>query len=214
MSDFLLSVPGRLTTLINNMTTLLTRWTQTKADYVDSPISTRAPSSTALDKNIWTDSRAARLDYLDFVLSQTLDNVTNPVLNPVNSLNGIVEISGLMSITPPYGVITTPNVVAVSGGVYYEVLNITGKGVIGYLDVGIASGHSGTGGFRLTIDGVAITAANLSANLAGNLIFGTITTAGIITTESIPFRSQFKLEVSSVGAGANFRARHRYRKTA
>lgn len=213
MSDFLLSVPGRLTTLINNVGTLLTRWTQTKADYVDAAISTRAPGATALDKNIWTDARAARLDNIDYLYAAAANNVANPILNPISSLNNITSIAGLLSITVPYGITTSTPVTVVSAGVYYDVINITGKGVINYLDVSIFSGASGFGGFRLTLDGVVMTLTNISGTNAGNLIIGVITSAGIVALEEVPFRSQFKLEVTSVGAGAALKARYRYRRT-
>lgn len=62
MIDFLLSVPGKLKTISDFVTTNWTATRATKVDNLDASISSRAVASTALSSATWTPTRAAKLD--------------------------------------------------------------------------------------------------------------------------------------------------------
>lgn len=212
MSDFLLSVPARLRAVASNVTTLISRWTQTKADYIDAAVSTRAPAGSALNNTVWTNARAARLDYLDSIYSSALTSASNPLLSPMASVNNTVSIAGLLNITPPYGIFEN-SATTVGAATYVTVFDIVGAGVISYLDIGIFSGASGLGGWKLTLDGNVITQANISGNKAGNILIGAMSATGEINFEPVAFRTGFKVEVLSGAGGTQLRTRCRYRRT-
>lgn len=62
MIDFLLAVPGKLTTIYTYLTSNLAAARAAKIDNLDAAVSGRAPASTALTIATWTDARAAKLD--------------------------------------------------------------------------------------------------------------------------------------------------------
>lgn len=62
MIDFLLGVPGKLSTLLGWFTTYWTAARAAKIDNLDAAVSTRAVASTALTNATWTDARAGKMD--------------------------------------------------------------------------------------------------------------------------------------------------------
>lgn len=66
------TVFGKLNKLISDLVTHMSRWTATKAGYVDASISSRAPANTALSNSIWTNARASRIDNIHSELTNTL----------------------------------------------------------------------------------------------------------------------------------------------
>ena len=62
MIDFLLGVPGKLKTVIDHLQTYLSSTRCAKIDNLDTPLTSRAPASTALSTATWTPTKAGHID--------------------------------------------------------------------------------------------------------------------------------------------------------
>ena len=74
MIDFLLGVPGKVTSIYNFLTT---NWTATRAAKVDYLTANVAVASTAVSNVDYTSGRAANLDNLDALVSTRMGSIKN-----------------------------------------------------------------------------------------------------------------------------------------
>jgi len=65
MIDFLMAVPGKLTTIYSHLTTYMSSTRMPKIDNLDAAISTRAAAATAVSSANWTTARAGYLEKLN-----------------------------------------------------------------------------------------------------------------------------------------------------
>lgn len=129
MWTMLAGVPGK-------MNALLTRLTAARAeslDKLDATITSRAPAASALNKAVWSDARAAKLDNI-----QT-DVLSLPPNNTLVSQNSKVWMPGMAPYWPgtaivaditPAGMYRLDSIGTTSSAVSQNVINLTGSGVI------------------------------------------------------------------------------------
>lgn len=224
MIDFLLSVPGRCTLILNGVNTLLTNYTAVRAAFLDAAISSRAPASTALSTAIWTAARAAALDTMAALSANISTLLQNPVLSPSTTLSFNITATAEVreALLTVVGLEGSSNV-SPGAGVYSTAINEVGRGVINFLAlVETATPASGTKGYRVTIDDqvftgniggasgakacIAIGALGIDDSGASAIVSG-------IAFENIPFHTLFKVEFTNAVAGGTFNAISRYRRT-
>ena len=212
--SFLAGVPGKLKTLQDGVTTLLTNFTSTIAGRVDATISSRAPSSTALSTATWTGTRAAYLDKLPGIDTAN----ANPILASPIAINTPAVLSGLNFLNTGVGGVTVAHNGGVAAG-YTTALNLTGRGVLNFAAVVLTAGTGGTAGARMTIDGnVVYHDATGIGTTTGNgvVIVGAVAKNGTdlagIAFDQVPFNTSLLIEFSS-SSNASMTLIHRYRKS-
>lgn len=219
MIDFLLSVPGRCTAILNGVNTILTRLSAAQSSYIDAPISSRAPGSTALTNTTWTDSRAAALDNVSALTANIASLLNSPALSSPTALTVTQNQTGLQNLIVP-GVNSVTTSVSVEN-TWQTVINENGRGCIDFLAVmrWLVNG-SDTGLVRVTIDNLVINLTNPSLYQAGRgaIIVGAAAmkddgTIGGVVFEKIPFLTSFKVEVQSSGISNSFVTAHKYYRT-
>jgi hypothetical protein len=226
MIDFLLSVPGRCTQILNVVNAIAANYTTGRAAFIDVAISSRAAAATALSNTVWTAARAAALDGLAAVTANITTMLQRPPLNPVTTLT-----------TPPtYSAAKKTSIMLIDGldttglqspgaGLYVVAINEVGRGNINFLALfEWVKPASGTRQYRITIDGSVFTGSigGASSQMAATIIgaVGIDATAGAgnevpsgIAFENIPFLSLFKVEFTNSVAGGQYFTMSRYRRT-
>lgn len=218
MSGFLLGVPAQLKTLLTNVGTLLTRWSQTKADFLDAGISSRAPSSTALSTATWTGGRAAALDTIAGIDTKATAILDSGAIDSVSVNSGVAISSSLAAVLNQLvGPAMTQTVI--SGAGYVTIDSITGKGVLEFLAFSVPSHTGGSYGFRLTIDGVVVhnLTNTLFATNDGLVVAGCVGVVGGnlagVAFGHWPFNASLLIEVYSSGATGTLRTFRKYRRS-
>jgi hypothetical protein len=223
MIDFLLSVPGRCTQILNGVNTLLTNWTSTRAAYLDAAISSRAPANTALSTAVWTTLRATALDSLAAVAANITTMLQRPTLSAPTTLTAPSTTgytAGKRAAMQQIDGIEVSATVSPGAGAYSTVINEVGRGIINFLGLAIwVEPPSGTKGWRITIDGNVFTGtiggsgAQRAACVIGAMGVTTGGDAGCMAFENLTFLTGFKVEFTNSVAGGQFLAYHRYRRT-
>lgn len=200
--SFLLGVPGKLNAIKANIDTLLSRLSTTVVGRIDSSISSRAPSSTALSTAQWTNSRASLLDELSKV-----ENVrVNPILAAPISFSTTANVFGLGTALSFTSLSNSSASVTTS---FVTILSITGRGVLSFL-APVNNNGSAQQTFRVTVDGtVAYTGTLLSGSAGlGTVVIGTVAVDGggnlsHLGLEQVAFNSSVVVEASSNSASSN-----------
>lgn len=215
-------VPAQLKALRDNLTTLLTRWSQTKADFLDAAITSRAPSSTALSTVQWTNTRAANLDLVPTVNTAVADLQAYGAIDAVvgASVASGGTISAWQTAFDSIGGIVSVNTVIAAAG-YTQSLLVTGKGCLEFLALSVPSALAGSYGYRLTIDGVVVHAVTnqfgAGQNGAGAVVCGAVmlngTTPAGVSLGSWPFNSSLKVEVYATATTGTVRTYSKHRRT-
>lgn len=198
--SFLLGVPGKLNAISNSIATLLSRVSETVVNRIDAAVSSRAPASTALSTDQWSNGRAALLDELTKVEGVR----TNPVLAAPTSFVTPLSIEQLQSGLSPTSIPRSTVSVATS---FVTILSLTGRGVVNFLAPVNVSGTA-TQTFRITIDGtVAYTGTIANTSGRGNVIVGAANvSSGVLQQlclEDVAFNSSFLVEASSSSIVSN-----------
>lgn len=185
--------------ILNKVKTLTTDWTTAKAAFLDVAVSSRAPSNTALDKNVWTDTKAG---YLDAAISSISGGGGGA---PVPGANGLIIgkpnwTGNIEDVAGNRGAHVTGNVSTYN--VWTTLTDVTGSGVINALWIYQQAGGNPTAldvDFRVTIDGNVVwasTTGDLFPNGGaddgdGYMLIGDEATYG---GGSVGFTSGFKVE--------------------
>lgn len=219
MIDFLLSVPGRCTAILNGVNTILARLSAAQSSYIDAPISSRAPGSTALTNTTWTDSRAAALDNVSALTANIASLLNSPVLSSPTAMTAPQNYANLSGLAVPG--VNNHNASVVTAGTWQTVINENGRGCIDFLALmrGTVAGANAVQA-RVTIDGLVLTIANSSLyqNARGVIIVGAASlkddgTPNGVVFEKIPFLTSFKVEVQGGQLGDSFNVLHKYYRT-
>lgn len=224
MIDFLLSVPGRCTLILNGVNTLLTNYTAVRAAYLDVAISSRAPASTALSTTVWTAARAAALDALAALAANLTTLLQRPTLSPPTTLAFTTGATSAVraALLQIVGLSNSANVSPTAGN-YLATINEVGRGNINFLALSVtADPPSGTVGYRITIDDQVFT-GNLtgSAGAKSAIVIGAI---GVddssgnpmisgVAFENIPFLTLFKVEFTNSVSSGTYSSQAKYRRT-
>lgn len=206
MSIFLNGVPGRLKTLIDRLvpsgtTETLTDARMLKLDNLDTTVSSRAPSATALSSATWTGAKAGYLDApISSVKRKAQANLVRDTAVTTRTLftgtNGPEGHGALYTA----GTITAPN--------YVELMSVAVPGwlylVATYRESTFASGTLST---RITIDGDVwdvVTDSASTTQYAGHVALGVVSDdSKVIIPLAVRFETSMKVEiVSSVNQSA------------
>lgn len=162
--------------LPSKLKVLVDRLTSARAanlDNLNATVSSRAPASTALSNAVWTDTRAGKLDSIErAVVSRSPTNLV------------------YFQTYAPYTAVGT-----------YNVVNISGAGVLNYCAMRLqaGTGNSGNGYLKVTIDGVVVVNRYCSINSGGDATFTVVgswnSTTGISALDSVPFNSSLLIQI-------------------
>ena len=157
-------------------------WTNTRAGYLDTSISSRAPASTALSTSVWTNARAAKLDQIAGVPSSIVGKTVS-------------QTATAFSVLPP-GAATQLMLSAASS--LTTALSVTGAGYINYLGIRFPTTSSNlTVRVQLTIDGTVVLDESLSKNSSNYAYCYPVGVCriggnyGMLTFEAVRFSSSF-----------------------
>lgn len=218
--SFLISVPGKLKEVGDNVGTLLSRLTATRAGYLNTPISSRAPASTALLRSVWTNTRASRLDQIPSIAAQVA--ALRATINQGSDTYSGVEttsddgIGAALADQHGMGVLGTHST---ANSTWTSIIDVSGSGMIDALAFRCSAHTQNTDlGVRLTIDGVSVYGTDTD-NLAGHatntdqdnygMIFnGACSLDGSdhfqsLTFWPVPFASQFRVEMYAQSGFSN-----------
>lgn len=213
MFAMLASVPGKLKTLLDRLTT--TR--ADNLDKLDANISTRAASSTALSTATWTGTLATNLGTTNTRVDTTVSSraaATNPLISPPMS-GGLPIDSGNSGSSPGTGATLAARVAGTlfttTSSTYVDALNITGAGVLNFL----AIWHSSTNGTvcTVTIDGVALQTdvSNGTDGFVKPLVGVFVSSTVPMALDQIPFKTSLRVQIKTSGGTAS--AVIKYRRT-
>lgn len=196
MIELLAGVPGMLKSLRDRLTA--TR--AANLDKVDVNTSSRAPASTALSNQVWTDARAAKLDLPSSPLGRSTTGLSaaGTGYTGSNGSQGIhaVNMDALLNLSH-------------YGATWDVVLNLTGSGVIMFLALYNNSGALGE--IKVELDGVTIytgsvntTAGSVNAVIGG--VFPTWDNNSVVpwmvpTYVDVPFSSSLKVSLKGTALG-------------
>jgi len=91
MIDFLLAVPGKLTTIINYLNTNLAAARTARIENLDAVISSRAAAATAVSSADYTAARAVLIDRLSTGVPGTVKSIQTGYLAPAAAAGGAGE---------------------------------------------------------------------------------------------------------------------------
>lgn len=202
-------VPGKLKTLIDRLTAARA----SNLDDIDTTVSSRAPSSTALSTATWTGTKAGYIDSAisDRASQTSLDTMAGEqVLNmpPTNTLTyaGLTRTSANPALRIAESVATG----ALTAATYVTVLNVTSsKGVVSLAMAYHVDATSHALSIRITVDGVIIreyTEDTHTTAGSGLVVIG----GELCQAEKIPFLSSLKIEVKSDATLTSGKVRHIY----
>jgi hypothetical protein len=209
MIDFLLGVPGKLSTIIGWFTNYWTAARAAKLDYLTGNV---ALSSTAVSNSDYTPARAAALDNIAAL-------GTNPILSPPIA-NGLTLPNNVLSSNVTYNTLTAAcagQYATSTSTSYVAVVSVTGKGVLNFL--ALMSGNTNAiYNLRLTIDGVVI----FTLSVSGNYIYvGAAQCQSVspydvygVTYDNIPFKQSLLIEHLTNNSSYQVVTVYKYHRTA